>query len=363
MTAFSIPIHSVLTACILGLTSLVQATELQLPNEIKSLRFVDRTSYDDKRLGYSLRYQNENLVKADIYVYDKGIENLQDGIDSPQAASELASVGAVLQRMQQLGKYTDVREEESGKKKFDDLKVQFLWVQHSYKQAPGEGVAFTGKRISDTFLLIHQGTFIKIRITIREDNLKLHQDEIDAVLREVAKLTDSGEKGTDSNHSGPIEVLYSAGLPIDPDANTNELADARKELNFSGQTPDPEADADDHGVSKLRKSIDKAIEPVGSERVLRLMILEANKVWDPILLKGYSKHANSGGSVYDFFLDKEKDSSSLESPYYLKLKRHDAGYKLTIGFCFQGTCGEGADFEFSNSFDLIGNGPRSLYVH
>jgi len=109
--------------------------------------------------------------------------------------------------------------------------------------------------------------------------------------------------------------------------------------------------------------IDKAIEVVGSERVLHSMLLEVAKVWDPDFLDGYSEHANSGGSVYDFFLDQEEDGSFPESPFYLEVEPHGAGYKLTIGYCFGETCGEGADFEFSNSFNLIGNGPSSQWIH
>lgn len=109
--------------------------------------------------------------------------------------------------------------------------------------------------------------------------------------------------------------------------------------------------------------IDKAIEVVGSETALHLMLLEVAKVWEPDFLKGYSEHANSGGSVCDFFLNQEEDSSFSESPFYLEVEPHSTGYKLTIGYCIGETCGEGADFEFSNSFDLIGNGPSSQWIH
>jgi hypothetical protein len=53
--------------------------------------------------------------------------------------------------------------------------------------------------------------------------------------------------GANSNHSGLIEVLYSVGPMADPDANANGLADAWEEQYFPGQTPNPQADADDDG--------------------------------------------------------------------------------------------------------------------
>lgn len=109
--------------------------------------------------------------------------------------------------------------------------------------------------------------------------------------------------------------------------------------------------------------IDKAIKVAGSEGGLHLMLLEVVKVWNPDFLNGYSEHVNSGGSVYDFFLNQEEDSSFSGSPFYLEVEPHGTCYKLTIGYCLEETCGEGADFEFSNSFDLIGNGPSSQWIH
>jgi hypothetical protein len=41
-----------------------------------------------------------------------------------------------------------------------DGKTQFLWT--SYEQSAGAGVAFTGTRISDTFLLAHRGHFLRV---------------------------------------------------------------------------------------------------------------------------------------------------------------------------------------------------------
>ena len=109
--------------------------------------------------------------------------------------------------------------------------------------------------------------------------------------------------------------------------------------------------------------LDQAIEVVGSEATLQFMLLEVVKACKPDFLKGFKTHTTSGRSLYEFFLDTEECPYALESPYYMEVERHGAGYKMTIGICFVGTCGEGADFEFSDSFDLIGNGPTSEWMH
>jgi len=168
----------------LGFTMFAQGTELSLPIEIKNLKFVDRTEYDDKKLGYSLRYETEKLLKADIYVYNKGLD-LTDGINSPEIKNELATVEAILQHFEQLGKYNEVKAEKNGKKQFGESNIEFLWSRHSYKEIDSE--TFKGKRVSDTFLIIHQGSFIKVRITTKQVDFEAHKEQINALMHEIAQ--------------------------------------------------------------------------------------------------------------------------------------------------------------------------------
>lgn len=60
--------------------------------------------------------------------------------------------------------------------------------------------------------------------------------------------------GTDSLHSGLIEVIYSA-TAAESDGNGNGMADSWEQQYFPGQTVNPNADADGDGVSNLMEYI------------------------------------------------------------------------------------------------------------
>jgi hypothetical protein len=62
--------------------------------------------------------------------------------------------------------------------------------------------------------------------------------------------TGSFTTGTNTNRQGLIEVLFSGGSP-NQDSNGNGLPDSWESQHFSGQTPDPLADADGDGTTNL----------------------------------------------------------------------------------------------------------------
>ncbi len=179
----------------LSLLSAYGGEPIHLGNTIGTLQFVERTDYEQKELGYSLRYQTKDLLKADVYVYDLGIRNLADGIASPEVRKEMQSVKNILRKMEEAGKYQQVTELASGVRKFEDLKTRFLWARYSYQQSAGERVAFTGTRVSDTFLLVHRGKFLKIRITTKQTDLSRDDPEIERFVRDVAVQIEKGEPG------------------------------------------------------------------------------------------------------------------------------------------------------------------------
>lgn len=153
---------------------------------IGSMQFNDRTDYPEAALGYSLRYENDKLLKADIYIYDNGVEGLQDGIASPEVKAEMAAVIQGLHTMAEMGKYEDVKEVQQGERVAQPSGLKFLWARYSLRQVGGDEVVYTGKRISDTFLMIRKGKFVKIRITTKESDLAEHDPEIRRFVDQVA---------------------------------------------------------------------------------------------------------------------------------------------------------------------------------
>lgn len=167
--------------------------DLALPKAIGDLKYEKRTDYEPKELGYSLRYSGGELLKADVYIYSRGVKNLHDGIESPEVQKEMSDVINTLRQLEKLGKYRDVTEVSRGERGFDDSKTKFLWARRRYRQAPGTGVVYTGPRISDTYLLAHHGKFLKIRITTNELDLEKHDPQIERFVQELARLVERSE--------------------------------------------------------------------------------------------------------------------------------------------------------------------------
>lgn len=107
----------------------------------------------------------------------------------------------------------------------------------------------------------------------------------------------------------------------------------------------------------------KALKKVRSEQVLHAMLVEMSNTWDGEFLKGFPEHIASGGTIHNFFPTKNDRYYTEKSPIYFYVKRHWLSYKVTIGICFGGTCGEGAEFRFSRKFALLGNGPSTVSIH
>lgn len=153
---------------------------------IGSLKFIDRTDYEEPQLGYSLRYQNDEMLKADIYVYDNSYQGLRDGIHSEEVQAEMKQAEASIRYMEEQGKYDGVKELKQGEKETKPSGLKFLWARYSLRQIGGEEAVYVGRRISDTFLRAHRGKFIKIRITIKESDLIRDGREIERFVDQVA---------------------------------------------------------------------------------------------------------------------------------------------------------------------------------
>ena len=109
--------------------------------------------------------------------------------------------------------------------------------------------------------------------------------------------------------------------------------------------------------------LNKALKKVGSEQVLHAMLVEMANAWDGAFLQGFPEHIASGGTIHNFFPTKNEDYYTEKSPIYFYVKRHWLNYKVTIGICFGGTCGEGAEFRFSRKFALLENEPSTTWIH
>lgn len=185
------PMLPVLVLLLIGVVLPAWSGPLRLPKRLGDLTYEGQNTYDEKALGYSLRFEtaqeNAPFAKADIYVYDNGNTGMRDGIDSEQVKGEMAEVQAVLQQVQELGLYSDVKELGAGQKQVGE--TAFLWARHAYKQSPARGEPPSQPMLSDTFLLVQSGKFVKVRISSRDVDATAHAKTVDAFMQAfVAEL-------------------------------------------------------------------------------------------------------------------------------------------------------------------------------
>ncbi|MBX3743297.1 MAG: hypothetical protein KF712_20090 [Akkermansiaceae bacterium] len=160
-----------------------------LPKKVGEMEFIDMRDFETEEqtrgLGRSYRYEGDRLLQADIFVYDKRMKGLKDGIASPEAAAEIEAVPHVLEKMQELGKYKDVKELENGRK--THAGVPFLWCRHTFEHVVEDESRNPGVRVSDTYIRIKDGKFIKVRISTLQVDLEKDQKKIDALMAEIAR--------------------------------------------------------------------------------------------------------------------------------------------------------------------------------
>lgn len=141
--------------------------KLTFPPRLGHLTFVEYYPEDDAGVGYSIRYQNSNHLKIDIYVFDKGQLTIPDGPASPQVAKELAASDFSIRHKESTKMYLDVEQLATGTfpENLGPTDVAYLFSRYQYRQAAQRGVSFTGDLISETFVRGYRDHFLKIRVS------------------------------------------------------------------------------------------------------------------------------------------------------------------------------------------------------
>ncbi len=163
--------------------------DIRFPETVASLRFLDKLDLKKPGLGYDVRYQDEALfIKVDIYVYDRTYEDIGSGISSERVKVEFNSILTVFPYFERMGYYKALKEVMRGQKHYRGSSVIFLWVRHQYRQILGKGVQYSGERISDTFLSAKGGKFLKVRMTLKKEQLEEREKDIEEFMKQLAKL-------------------------------------------------------------------------------------------------------------------------------------------------------------------------------
>jgi hypothetical protein len=164
-----------------------QNLNIEFPDKIGSLKFQSKHQYDEPGLGYSLRYQDDQLFKVDIYIYDKGRSDIGTGINTTPVKKEFEAVLQVFPLMEERGQYSDVTKIKKGITSTKNG-AQFRWARFKYKQTAAKNVSYTGWRISDTYLVAKSGQLVKVRLTLKEDDFTKRKAEITKFIDHLARI-------------------------------------------------------------------------------------------------------------------------------------------------------------------------------
>lgn len=145
--------------------------ETAIPLRLGGLELQDIERYDDPRAGASVRYQGTRGLKADAYLYDLGLPSITADLRAPEVMEWFREAVHNIFQARDRGVYLDLEVRDS---RFlhlppDAPEPLCLHACFAYRQAPGPGVVFDGKRVSHLALRTDCGHINKVRFTYPDD--------------------------------------------------------------------------------------------------------------------------------------------------------------------------------------------------
>jgi len=185
-----------------------ESIDLTFPPRLSGLDFAEKEAYPVPELGYSVRYVLSNLIKLDIYVYDKGLPNISGGDSSAVVIDEFSQTVNALEVLEDMGKIKNLKSLDEG---IRELKGKggtnvFLWARHTYDQCHEEGVESSDHRISESYLTGFRNRFLKLRITYKEsapDGERLTKEAIEAFGLLLSGSTPDNTPGNTADKDEP----------------------------------------------------------------------------------------------------------------------------------------------------------------
>jgi hypothetical protein len=114
--------------------------------------------FDRKALGYSVRYDSPLNVRADVYVYNAGLRSVPDDLGAPVVRDQFERAKGDVHTARRQGLYQSV----------DELSQKEVRLGRSPDAPRAHHARFRIERgneklLSDLYLTVHQGYFVKIR--------------------------------------------------------------------------------------------------------------------------------------------------------------------------------------------------------
>lgn len=133
------------------------------PPKLGDLELEDITQFTQPGLGYKLRYfyTLPEWIKVDLYVYNKQLSSIPDGIYSKTVQTEFFALGRDIEKQ---SSYQGVKKIAVGVFS-KNRPVQLLWSCYEFSVLPQPGVRYPGPRVSESYITGFRNHFIKVRAT------------------------------------------------------------------------------------------------------------------------------------------------------------------------------------------------------
>lgn len=140
---------------------------IALPAQIKTFTREAPVSYDDKRLGASIGYNSPTLTAITVYIYDQGIQNVEDGIDAEVIRQSKEMAMNDIKEVEKMGIYRNLKIIADDKTEFSLAGLGTLkTLSASYSCDMFDQYSGTSYRvISYLYLVGLKGYICKIRVT------------------------------------------------------------------------------------------------------------------------------------------------------------------------------------------------------
>lgn len=162
-----------------------------LPSKIKSFLAETPKTYPDKRLGASLGYNAPDHTAITIYLYDQGIQDIKDGIDSEiiHTSKEMAMKDIMVYK--QIGHWRNVNKIIDREVEFNvgkEKKLKVFYVSYSCDAIADYSGNYVPV-ISDLYVTGIMSYICKIRVTRSVDTSEITiQEVITTVLSDISNI-------------------------------------------------------------------------------------------------------------------------------------------------------------------------------
>lgn len=153
--------------------------------EVEGFERGEINQFEDPRAGYSLAYDSsEPKITVTVYVYNRGLTSIPNGIESELAKAQVDEVEQALPEMVRRGHYTSFKRRGDGEKPFGISKA--LW--RSFELGSAEG-----SLNSEVYVTAFQNSFIKVRGTYSTESAEACEKKVTELIARLGEILQPGK--------------------------------------------------------------------------------------------------------------------------------------------------------------------------